>query len=387
MRPYRTVLEQKIKERHQTFEEFAESIETFAREHGEKGTIGVRHLHRLAAGRRSDGSPLGPVQPATARLLEHMLDVSIDELLATPARPQAADASETELRQRLYASSQVDDELIATLKEQLKSLRRLDRQLGAPTTHQELLAKSSQVTDLLTYSMSGTIRQQLAALLSEMRCLAGWQALDLGRIAESWHMYCEALTAARLSETAPYIALAEAGQAFVLADMNKGADAVEIITAARREADRKCSHHMRAWLAAAHGEVYAGNGQQSNSLRAFDKANTLLYSSTSTASDPYVALDAVHLARWRGHALARCGEAEAIDLLTRTLADMDATFVRAETSLRVDLAAALSALDERSAATAQADYAQQLAQKLGSMRQQRRLSPLRHQLTQNSGSA
>src|SRR5262249_62152563 len=69
----RTVLEQKIWESNQTFEEYAEYAEQVARDHHEPATLGVRHLERLAAGRRGDGRPLGPVRPATARPLERLI--------------------------------------------------------------------------------------------------------------------------------------------------------------------------------------------------------------------------------------------------------------------------------------------------------------------------
>ena len=78
----RTLLEQLIRERRQTFEEFAEFAEKFAREHDEPGTLSVRHLGRLVAGVHPDGRPLGTVRPATARLLERIFGLSIDELLA-----------------------------------------------------------------------------------------------------------------------------------------------------------------------------------------------------------------------------------------------------------------------------------------------------------------
>jgi 8-oxo-dGTP pyrophosphatase MutT (NUDIX family) len=84
-RTFRTVLEQKIRERRQTFEEFVAYAETYAREHNEPGTLGVRHLQRLMSGQRSDGRPLGPVRPETARLLEQIFRLSMDELLAAPA--------------------------------------------------------------------------------------------------------------------------------------------------------------------------------------------------------------------------------------------------------------------------------------------------------------
>lgn len=89
-RSARTVLEQKIRERRQTFEEFAEYAGEFAREHDEPGTLSVRHLLRLAAGRQANGSPLGPVRPATARLLERIFDTSIDELLSNPRQENSA---------------------------------------------------------------------------------------------------------------------------------------------------------------------------------------------------------------------------------------------------------------------------------------------------------
>jgi hypothetical protein len=85
MRMFRTLLEQKIWERRQTFEEFAEFADVFAREHGEPGSVSARHVQRLAAGRGPGGRPLGPVRPATARLLERIFGVSVDELLAPPA--------------------------------------------------------------------------------------------------------------------------------------------------------------------------------------------------------------------------------------------------------------------------------------------------------------
>ncbi|GAB1510022.1 NUDIX hydrolase [Actinophytocola sp. KF-1] len=84
----RTVLEQRIRERRLTLREFVEFVETFARQHNEPGTLSFRHLQRLVAGRQPDGAPLGPPRPATARLLERIFNMSIDDLLAPPAMGQ-----------------------------------------------------------------------------------------------------------------------------------------------------------------------------------------------------------------------------------------------------------------------------------------------------------
>ncbi|MEV0054321.1 transcriptional regulator [Saccharopolyspora shandongensis] len=86
MQTARTVLELKIKERRQTLQEFAEFAETFAREHNEPGTLSVRHLQRLTARRGPNGQPLGQLRPATARLLERIFGLSIDELLVPPGQ-------------------------------------------------------------------------------------------------------------------------------------------------------------------------------------------------------------------------------------------------------------------------------------------------------------
>jgi len=97
VRTFRTVLEQKIRERRQTLQEFVDFAETFAREHNEPGTIGVRHLQRLIAGRKPSGEPLGPtVQPATARLLERIFDVRIDDLLSEPRPPEIVERQQPE---------------------------------------------------------------------------------------------------------------------------------------------------------------------------------------------------------------------------------------------------------------------------------------------------
>jgi hypothetical protein len=376
MRPYRTVLEQKIRERRQTFEEFAAYVETFAREHNEPGTLGVRHLQRLVAGRRPDGRLLGQVQVVTARLLERILGLPIEELLAPPI-PVTPDEPETELHQRLYAASQVDDTTVRMLQDQLNNIRHIDRQLGAKVAHDETLTKANQVAILLSHATSANARKRLASLLSELYCLAGWQALDLGMTTQSWQYYDLANSAAFESENYSFKALAEAGRAFVLVDIGEIPTAIDLVANTRRIADRTCSRRTRSWLAASHGEVLAANGHGSESLRAFDRADVLLANSTPDKADPYVALDSVHLARWHGHALARCGAHEAVEVLTNSLSKLDPTFTRAETALHVDLASAFTALNEPPEAAEQASKADDLATKIGSVRQQRRIARIR----------
>jgi hypothetical protein len=381
MRPYRTVLEQKIRERRQTYEEFAEYVETFAREHKEPGTLGVRHLQRLAAGRGPGGKPLGRVLPTTARLLEQILGLSIDELLSSPSVDRTVESAEFELRQRLYASRNVDPAMLALLQSQLRGIRELDRQLGATVAHDEVIAKAMQVGHLLVHAVKDEIRQHLASILSELYCLAGWQALDLGDMVQSWKYYDRASVVALESGSYSFRAMATAGRAFVLAEIDDTSTAVDMIAQVRMSAAQNCSALTRSWLAAAHGEILAADAQETESLRAFEQADALLPVDKIDITGPYVALDSIHLARWRGHALARCGDPDAAEVLTKALHGLDPTFTRAQTGLRVDLAIAWICAHEPSMAYEQVTVARRLAGQIGSVRQRRRIEILSNQLS------
>ncbi len=368
-RPARTLLEHRIRQRCMTFEEFIEHAETFARDNHEPGTLSLRHLQRLVS-----GQPLGPLRPATARLLERILGEPIAALLAPPnTTAHECEDPTAELRQTLDATRRVDPSTINLLHQQLDAIRRLDRKLGAIVVRDELKTKICQVERLATYSLAPGTREQLAALLSEMHTLAGWQALDLGHIPESWLHYEHSRANAAQSDSIAHESHAAAEQAFVLIDAGEASEAVDLLGSARRRADGTAPRVLRAWLAGAHGEALAAHADRTASLHAFDQAAQLL-PDDPTDERPYVALDAVHLARWRGHVLARFGDPEAINVLTDALAHLDASFVRAETALHIDLATALAANGERTEARNHAHHAAQLAARVGSIRQRRRLA-------------
>ncbi|MPY81079.1 MAG: hypothetical protein GEV04_22140 [Actinophytocola sp.] len=375
--PARTVLERRIRERRLTFEEFVEFAETFARQHNEPGTLSVRHLQRLAAGRGEHGRPIGRPRAATARLLERIFGVSIDELLSPPdAASRVETDSAAELRRMRRASQHVDTSVLALLRDQLTATRRLDRQFGAIVAHDEVLAKITQVTRLLEHSLSATTREQLAAHLSELHALAGWQALDTADLNSAWHHYSTAATAAAQSDDPAFSAHSTAGQAFVLIDLGSTDEAANLLGAVRDKTQRGTGRRMRSWLAAAHGEALAADQRRADSLRAFDQARSLLPDGHVTDDGPYVVLDETHLGRWRGHALARLGEPSAVDVLASALDRLDGTFARAEASLRVDLATAYATLGEPTEAHQEISRAKALAGGIGSARQQRRLQAL-----------
>lgn len=372
----RTVLERKIWERNQSLEEFAEDAERFARTFGEPGTLSERHLKRLVAGRKPDGSPVGRPRPATARLLERIFGLSVDELLSPPDTNHQPDDGEQELRQMLSAARRVNPDVLRLLRDQLTAVRRLDRQLGAVTAHDEVVTKIQQVTRLLSHSLAPGIREHLAVILAELGTLAGWQALDLGNVSESWHCYERAKGAAGESGQVAFEVHTAAEQAFVLLDLGETATAIELLEDTEKRAHRVMSRLLRSWLAAAHGEALAADGQRSGSLRAFDRAASLLPNDPSSEEDPYVALDSVHLARWRGHALVRVGEPEALETLMCALRQLDPTFTRAESGLHVDLATAFAAMGEHEQAQIHLSRARMLATGVGSCRQKRRITRL-----------
>lgn len=374
-RPPRTVLEQKIRERRETFEEFAEYAEKFARDHHEPATLSVRHLERLLAGRRGDGRPLGPVRPATARLLERIFDLPITELLRAPELA-LTDDSEAELRQRLSASSRVDTGTLDLLADQLNTLRRLDRQLGAIVSYREITTKASQMTHLLEYSLSPAQRVALAALLAETQALAAWAALDLGETVCSWQHHECAKSAAREADSPALHAHAMAQQAVILLDLGEVDAAVRNLAGARSLASNS-GPVLRAWLAAAHGEGLAAANGRDEALRAFDSAKELASPSPLDPAFPFVFLGEGHLARWRGHALALLNDREAADLLMEALRDLDPTFARAEVALRTDLAQVLIAEGDPVAAGLHGSRAWEVTKAIGSTRQAARLQRLR----------
>jgi tetratricopeptide (TPR) repeat protein len=377
-RPARTLLEQLIRdERGETFEEFVAFAEDFARRHRLPGTLSLRHLLRLASGRKADGTQLGTPRPATANLLERIFGVPVDELLSAP-RSEPADQATAELRQRLNAARHVDMTVIDLLREQLDSLRRLDRQMGAIVAYGEVREKVEQVRDLHTYSLTSSKRIALAGVLSELSALAGWEALDRYEIGKAWEHHEMAKQAALEAQSPGLQAHALAQQALILSELGNAQSAVDQLEAARRLVKRSGPRLLRAWLAAALGEGLAQIGKRDDAIRAFDDAEALLPNESVDPQLPFLFLEGAHLDRWRGHALARLGVGDAADVLTAALERLDPTFLRAETSLRVDLSVALLTSGELDRARAQANRAEKLAVDIGSVRQRRRIDGFWH---------
>lgn len=364
----RTRLAARIAEMNMTLEEFVQHAEQFAREHGEPGTLSLRHLQRLVAGHRGDGRPLGPIRPSTARLLERMLGASIRDLLVS----QPAKIAHVDLGEMLAAARRVDSGLIRAFRDQLDRTRRLDRQRGAVATHSDVLGIIDDVEALAMHSVAPNIRIALDALLSEVLALAGWQALDMGRVAEAWRYYGRAEAAAAANGLEPYRAHAIAGKSVILTDLGEAREAVALSTLAVPLL-RKSPPILRAWLAASRGEVFAAAGQSAACGAAFERARHELTAADSDRSGPYVAMSNVHLDRWHGHALAMLSDRQAAGLLSEALVSLDPSFVRASAAVHADLALTLSTQDHEEAMK-HCKLAYAFATELDSHRHRRRLS-------------
>ncbi|BCJ53077.1 hypothetical protein Asp14428_45520 [Actinoplanes sp. NBRC 14428] len=288
----------------------------------------------------------------------------------------ALPAVDGDLVARLNAAETLDSSLIALLETQTDSFRALDRQLGAARLLQQTQAHVDQMTDLWRYALPGTHRAALAAAVAEASALAGWQALDLGDPHKAWSLHETAKSAARESGDPKIIAHVTAQQAYSLLDLDRPQNAVALIQHARSEADGHIPAMLRSWLWAAEAEALAASGAAAQAQNALDEASRALPAQDLGESLPFLFLNEVHLARWRGHCLARLGRAEAVDELTDAVDRLDPTFTRAAAGLRCDLALAYSVRGQHEEARAEARAAEALATRTSSSRQRRRIAQL-----------
>ncbi|MEP7191540.1 MAG: hypothetical protein ABI903_01595 [Actinomycetota bacterium] len=263
----------------------------------------------------------------------------------------------------------VDADLVALFESQTQYLRLLDRRLGSAA--QAALAEShvAQIDSVLHRSV-GAKRNSLAAALAEAAALAGWQALDRADLQTAWDFHETARSAAQESGSPSVLAHVIAQQAFVMLDANKPDLAVDAMTQAGAHASA-VPPLMRSWLAAAEAEALAAAGRADAARRRIDQAQDLLCDEGSDEL-PYLMLTEEHLARWRGHCLARLGDPEAVVSLPRARGS-EGDSVRAATSLHADLALALLCAGSVREAGEEARLALEMAERYGSARQRNRL--------------
>jgi tetratricopeptide (TPR) repeat protein len=281
-----------------------------------------------------------------------------------------------ELIAQLTIARTVDAGTVELFRQQVEQARHVDRQFGGVTVLDQLRSNIRQIENLLGYSTLRGQREALAVVLTEASALAGWEALDRNAIRQAWDHHERAKTSAREANSPVLLAHATAQQAFILIDLGQLDHAVEQLGEARAIAANGAPSLLRAWLAAAHGEGLAAAGHRDEALRAFDTAGGLLPSDPEDPSLPFLFLAGAHLDRWRGHALSRLGEPDAVNQISDALPRLPAEFTRSRTSMLVDLAYAYAASGDRDAAVEYARQAKRLAAQIKSDRQLRRLNRL-----------
>jgi DNA-binding XRE family transcriptional regulator len=300
-----------------------------------------------------------------------------DEELGFASLPGGGPVAPAEdLAARLSASRSLSASDVERMRQQVEYIRTMDRQLGAPAVLEQLRALIDTMEGLLAYSLSAGIREGLATVLADASALAGWQALDLGTISDAWDHYEDAKTAARESGSPALLAHAQGEQAFALLDLGQPAQAAELIGEARSLVRARGPRLLTAWLHAAEAEAYAAGRDDVRCRKALDAADAALPPDTTDPALPFIFLSEEHLARWRGNCLARIGDAGAVDYSLAALEAMDSSFTRAEAGLRCDLAEAMLIRGDRDQAVVHTLRARELALRVGSIRQRRRIDRL-----------
>lgn len=282
------------------------------------------------------------------------------------------------LADRIASARRVDVGTARLLRRQTDLLRTMDCQLGAAPLVDRMAAHLETVQTALSHAILPSVRGPLAAVLADAAALAAWQALDVGAVNRAWQYHETARYAALEARDAVLLTHAMAQQAFVLVDIGEHVAAAQLVYEATREAGTAVPERFRAWLLAAEAEVFAAGGNDGGCRRSFDEAaDALPTGREATDPDmPFIVLNEAHLARWRGHSLARLGDGSAVDDLYTALAGNGIVSTRAEAALRCDLAHAHLIRGEHHEARQHAIDARRLARRSGSVRQRRRIDNL-----------
>ena len=276
-----------------------------------------------------------------------------------------------DLRDRLAAARRVDMSLVQAMHRQVHHIRILDRRLGAPSLLEQTRSVITTLTELVSHSLKPSVRQALAAALSDVGALAAWQALDVGAIQQAWNHYEIAKSAAREANSLVLLAHAMGEQAYALHDLGRLTDALSLVRAAQ-SLSKGGPALLSCWLRAVEGETQAALAY-GECRRTLEHSAALLPAEPQDPELPFIALDEGHHARWRGHCLAQIGDDDAISHLTTALDQIDGAFVRARAGLRCDLAQAFLTRGELEEARQHLRGARLLANQVGSVRQRRRI--------------
>ncbi|MFJ5294033.1 XRE family transcriptional regulator [Streptomyces sp. NPDC088348] len=325
-----------------------------------------------------------PISDRYARILRPLLGVTDDELSGAASGPKAPAEVDgyDELMSRIDSSRAVSLTMVKTFMDQTELLRTVDRQMGAASLVDQMAGHLTTLEDALTFAVLPETRRPVAQALAGAATLAAWQALDAGAVERAWRHYELAKRAAQEADEPMYLAHATAEQAYVLCDAGRPALAVDLVRNAQHVGGDRISPRLKAWLYAAEAELCAKAGMEDDCRRALSAATSCLPEG-SEARDPdmlSIFLNAGHLERWRGNALALLGDDAAVSSLYMALDAVDPSFIRATSGLRCDLSQAHLARGEYDQAMEHLQQARLLANRTGSVRHRRRIELLTRRL-------
>ena len=193
------------------------------------GSRGIRYAHVFE--RIADGLDMPDHARIMLGLPPRQIRASGSPRSITPARS----GQDSDLLRQITAARSIDGTVVRVLQGETDNIRLLDRRLGAPAVAGKLEAHISHIETGLRYSLRPGNRQQLAAVLADASALAGWQAIDMGRLPRAWAHFERATAAAREAGDACLLAFAAGEQAYVLLDLHRPAEALAMVRAAYEE--------------------------------------------------------------------------------------------------------------------------------------------------------
>ena len=267
------------------------------------------------------------------------------------------------------------DEALDTLRVQVELVRRLDGSLGARAALRQARSLLTDASERLTFSVSSADRRRVGLLVADLASLVGWQSLDAGDSHGAWRSFEQAKAAAREAGDAALLAHAMGEQSFALLDVGRAGEAATLVTQARNSFG--LPPRLRAWLFAAEAEAFASAGDGIAARRCLHSAERTLPAPGDESLTPYLRLDDVNLARWRGHVLTQLRDDAAAPELLGSMSSVRGKFGRAEAGLLVDLATIALRRGDREAGARHIREAERVSTLTGSHRQLRRLAALR----------
>ncbi|MFD2796426.1 hypothetical protein ACFS27_22890 [Promicromonospora vindobonensis] len=276
----------------------------------------------------------------------------------------------------LSRASSLDAGDVLALARRTDEIRIYDPGRAGVQTSKLLREHLHRIASLRSFSIRSGVRADLASVYSDAASLAGWVRLDAGDLEGAWRLHEVAKDAGRESAVSADLVHAIAQQAYVLVDAERTGDALQLAEHAVEIGARSVSPTVRAWLHAVAGEIAAITDHEGASLTQFDEAARLLPPDGFDPDAPYVVLDDRSLARWRGAALARLGDEDAITNLRYALEGLGDTHLRAAAQANVDLCHSLLAAGHQTEAKTVLEVAHDLATRASSTRQLRRIASL-----------